>query len=107
MACSTVRYGVGVTQELGMDMQNLGSKKICLMTDSNLVNLPPVKTAMDSLAKYGIEFEIYDRVRVEPTEQSLQDSIEFSKRGKFDAFIAVSRKPNPKISFNLHFVAIC
>lgn len=89
MACSTVRYGVGVTQELGMDMQNLGSKKICLMTDSNLVNLPPVKTAMDSLAKYGIEFEIYDRVRVEPTEQSLQDSIEFSKRGKFDAFIAV------------------
>ncbi|XP_076686424.1 putative hydroxyacid-oxoacid transhydrogenase, mitochondrial [Andrena cerasifolii] len=89
MACSTIRYGVGVTRELGMDMQNLGSKKTCLMTDPNLVNLPPVKTAMDSLAKYGIEFEVYDKVRVEPTEKSLQDSIEFAKRGKFDAFIAV------------------
>lgn len=89
MACSTIRYGVGVTRELGMDMQNLGSKKTCLMTDPNLVNLPPVKTAMDSLTKYGVEFEVYDKVRVEPTEKSLQDSIEFAKRGKFDAFIAV------------------
>ncbi|KAI4493747.1 hypothetical protein M0804_001923 [Polistes exclamans] len=89
MACSTVRYGIGVTRELGQDIQNLGAKKICLMTDSNLVNLQPVKTAIDSLTKYGIEFEVYDKVRVEPTEGSLQNSIEFSKRGKFDAFVAV------------------
>ncbi|XP_014481919.1 PREDICTED: probable hydroxyacid-oxoacid transhydrogenase, mitochondrial isoform X2 [Dinoponera quadriceps] len=89
MACSTVRYGIGVTRELGMDMQNLRAKKACLMTDSNLVNLAPVKTAIDSLSKHGVNFEIYDKVYVEPTEQSLQDSIEFAKRGQFDAFIAV------------------
>ncbi|KMR04483.1 putative hydroxyacid-oxoacid mitochondrial-like protein [Lasius niger] len=89
MACSTVRYGVGVTRELGMDIQNLGAKRTCLMTDPNLATLAPVKTAIDSLAKYGIQFEIYDKVRVEPTEQSLQESIEFAKRGNFDAFIAV------------------
>ncbi|XP_012537663.1 probable hydroxyacid-oxoacid transhydrogenase, mitochondrial isoform X2 [Monomorium pharaonis] len=89
MACSTVRYGIGVTRELGMDMQNFGAKKTCLMTDPYLVTLDPVKTAINSLSKYGIQFEIYDKVRVEPTEQSLQDSIEFAKRGKFDAFIAV------------------
>lgn len=91
MACSTVRYGVGVTRELGMDIQNLGAKKTCLMTDSNLASLAPVKTAIDSLSKYGIQFEIYDKVRVEPTEQSLQDSIAFAKRGNFDAFIAVCK----------------
>lgn len=89
MACSTIRYGVGVTKELGMDVQNLGAKKTCLMTDPNLVSLTPVKAAMDSLSKHGINFKVYDRVRVEPTEESLQDSIEFSKREKFDAFIAV------------------
>lgn len=89
MACSTIRYGIGVTRELGMDIQNLRAKRTCLMTDPNLVTLAPVKTVIDSLAKYGIQFEIYDKVRVEPTEQSLQDSIEFAKHGNFDAFIAV------------------
>ncbi|XP_017876484.1 hydroxyacid-oxoacid transhydrogenase, mitochondrial isoform X2 [Ceratina calcarata] len=89
MACSTVRYGIGVTKELGMDMQNLGAKNVCLMTDSNLVNLQPVKTAVDSLTKYGIPTTVYDKVRVEPTEQSLKDAIKFAERGKFDAFIAI------------------
>ena len=89
MACSTVRYGIGVTRELGMDIQNMGARRTCLMTDPNLVNLAPVKIAIDSLSKHGIQFEIYDKVRVEPTEESLQDSIEFAKRGNFDAFIAV------------------
>lgn len=90
MACSTVRYGIGVTRELGMDAQNLGAKKICLMTDSNLVKLSPVKKALDSLTKHGVNVEIYDKVRVEPTEASLQDAIEFAQKGNFDAYIAVS-----------------
>lgn len=89
MACSTVRYGVGVTRELGMDVQNMNAKKICLMTDPNLVNLSPVKKTMDSLAKQGVSFEVFDRVRVEPTEASLQEAIEFAKGGDFDLFIAV------------------
>lgn len=90
MACSTVRYGIGVTRELGMDLQNMGSKRTCLMTDPNLATLSPVKTAIDSLVKHGINFDVYDRVRVEPTEASLQDSIEFAKKGNYDAFVAVS-----------------
>ena len=94
MACSTVRYGIGVTRELGMDAQNLGAKKICLMTDPNLVKLSPVKKALDSLSKHGVSVEIFDRVRVEPTEASLQDSIEFAKKGNFDAYIAVSHSLN-------------
>lgn len=89
MACSTVRYGIGVTKELGMDLQNFGAKKTCLMTDSNLLNLAPVKSAIDSLTKYGINFDVYDKVRVEPTELSLQDSIEFTKNGNYDSFVAV------------------
>lgn len=103
MACSTVRYGVGVTKELGMDMQNFGSKNVCLMTDSNLINLPPVKTAMDSLIKYGIQTTVYDKVRVEPTEESLKNSIEFAKHGQFDAFIAVSSNKHTCKLFPIFF----
>lgn len=95
MACSTIRYGIGVTRELGHDIQNLNAKKVCLMTDPNLVNLQPVKSAIDSLTKQGIDFEVYDKVRVEPTEETLLDSAEFAKRGKFDAFVAVNIHNSP------------
>ncbi|XP_049792776.1 probable hydroxyacid-oxoacid transhydrogenase, mitochondrial [Schistocerca nitens] len=89
MACSTIRYGPGVTQEIGMDMANMSAKKVCLMTDPNIAKLPSIRTAMDSLTKHGINFEVFDRVRVEPTDKSLQDAINFAKAGQFDAFVAV------------------
>ena len=92
MTSPILRYGIGVTRELGMDMQNFGSKNVCLMTDSNLVNLPPVKTAINSLIKYKNQTTVYDNVHVEPTDQSLKDCIEFVKFKNFDGFVAVRNK---------------
>lgn len=68
MASSTIRYGKGVTREIGMDMVNLKAKNVCVMTDPHLVNMPPVKATVDSLTKNGVKFEVFDKVRVEPTE---------------------------------------
>ena len=36
MATSTIRYGPGVTKEVGMDVQNLGIKKLGVFTDQNV-----------------------------------------------------------------------
>ncbi|CAG2060180.1 unnamed protein product [Timema podura] len=89
MTCSTIRYGLNVTQEVGMDLVNMQAKNVCVMTDSNLVKLSPVKKTLDSLTKNGVSFNVFDRVRVEPTEKSLQEAIEYVKENKFDAFVAV------------------
>ncbi|GLH05692.1 Probable hydroxyacid-oxoacid transhydrogenase, mitochondrial [Gryllus bimaculatus] len=89
MACSTIRYGKGVTQEIGMDMVNMKAKKVCVMTDPYIAKLSPLKVTVDSLTKNGVNFEVYDKVRVEPTEESLQAATKFARDGKFDAFIAV------------------
>jgi len=69
MVSSTVRYGEGVTRELGHDMVSLRVKNIALFTDSKMVNLAPVKTALDSLAKQSLNVVVYDKVRVEPTDE--------------------------------------
>ncbi|KAM9321742.1 hydroxyacid-oxoacid transhydrogenase, mitochondrial isoform 2-T2 [Pholidichthys leucotaenia] len=89
MASSNIRYGEGVTREIGMDLQNLGAKNVCLMTDRNLSYLPPMKAVLESLTKNQIRFKVYDNVRVEPTDSSFKEAIDFAKNGLFDVFVAV------------------
>lgn len=55
MATSCVRYGPGVTSELGQDMANFGAKRVMLVTDPVVAQLQPVKTALDALARANIE----------------------------------------------------
>lgn len=89
MAGCSLRYGEGVTNEVGMDFANLGVKKLCVMTDTNLTKLPAVKKAIESLNRSKISFEVYDKVRVEPTDKSFGDAIDFAKRGAFDSYLAI------------------
>ncbi|XP_012994717.2 hydroxyacid-oxoacid transhydrogenase, mitochondrial [Esox lucius] len=89
MASSNIRYGEGVTQEIGMDLQNMGAQNVCLMTDNNLSQLPPVKAVLESLIKNGVNYKVYDNVRVEPTDSSFKDAIAFAKKETFDVYVAV------------------
>lgn len=50
------------------DLQNLGARNVCLMTDKNLSVLPPMKAVLESLAANGVQYKVYDGVRVEPTD---------------------------------------
>uniref|UniRef100_A0A3P8RNL9 Hydroxyacid-oxoacid transhydrogenase, mitochondrial n=1 Tax=Amphiprion percula TaxID=161767 RepID=A0A3P8RNL9_AMPPE len=89
MASSNIRYGEGVTREVGMDLQNLGARNVCVMTDRTLSRLPPVAAVLESLAKNGVRYRVYDSVRVEPTDASFKDAISFAKSDSFDVFVAV------------------
>lgn len=65
MATSSVRFGRGVSKEVGDDLLGMGIRKgVCLVTDKTLASLPPVQVVSDSLKKAGIEFEIFDDVQV-------------------------------------------
>jgi hydroxyacid-oxoacid transhydrogenase len=89
MAVSSVRVGVGVTREVGMDLEELGARLVMVVTDPIVARLPPVRTVMDSLEQNGIAYALYDRVRVEPSDESFLDAIAFGRERPFDAFVAV------------------
>jgi hydroxyacid-oxoacid transhydrogenase len=89
MAVSSVRFGVGVTREVGMDLADMGARNVMVLTDSKLSQLPPVQTVCESLDAQHVPFVLYDRVRVEPTDQSFHDAIGFARERQFDAFVAV------------------
>ena len=89
MAASTVRFGVGVTREVGMDLAGLGVRHALVLTDPVLKPLAPVQTVLESLEGSRVPFAVYDRVRVEPSDESFLDAINFARAGGFDAFVAV------------------
>ncbi|XP_030388366.1 probable hydroxyacid-oxoacid transhydrogenase, mitochondrial [Scaptodrosophila lebanonensis] len=89
MSASTVRFGPGVSVELGADLRNWGAKNVCLVTDKNVIKLPSVRVALDSLARNGIAYEVYDETRVEPTDASMWHAATFARSKQFDAFVAI------------------
>jgi hydroxyacid-oxoacid transhydrogenase len=89
MAVSSVRYGVGVTREVGMDLEELGARLVMVLTDPVVATLPPARTVIDSLEQRGVPYALYDRVRVEPSDESFVDAIAFGRERPFDAFVAV------------------
>ena len=89
MAASSIRFGSGATKEVGMDFKDMGAKRVMVLTDPNLTGSVPVCTALESLNEEGVEYSLFDRVRVEPTDGSFAEAIEFGKEGAFDAFLAI------------------
>ncbi len=89
MATSNIRFGSGVTAEIGMDLADLGAKRVLVFTDRRLATLQPVDTVCQSLRSEGIGFDVYDAVRVEPTDQSLLAAVDAAKQTTYDGFVAV------------------
>jgi len=89
MACSNIRYGPGVTKEVGLDCRNLGAKNVCVMTDPYIAKLPALQQTVESLEHAGVKFSVYDKVRVEPSQASFEDSVAFCIENQFDAYVCV------------------
>jgi hydroxyacid-oxoacid transhydrogenase len=89
MAASSIRFGVGVTREVGMDLAELGAKLVLVVTDPLMAQLQPVQSVLESLDANKVPYALYDRVRVEPTDRSFEDAIAFARQQPFDAFVAV------------------
>src|SRR5215471_2039828 len=89
MATSSVRFGWGVTREIGMDLADLKLRRVMVLTDRTLRDLPPVQTALESLERNGVPYVLFDRVRVEPTDESFLDAVQFAQQNDVDGFVAV------------------
>ncbi|KAK1249031.1 hypothetical protein MKX07_002547 [Trichoderma sp. CBMAI-0711] len=89
MAASSIRFGAGATQEVGMDLQNLGSKRVCVVTDQTVNQLDAMRQVRESLDREGINYKVYSDVRIEPKDSSIKDAIAWARPYEPDAFLAV------------------
>jgi len=89
MATSGIRFGWGATREIGMDLVELKVRRVMVLTDATLSKLAPVQTVIESLSGNHVPYVFFDRVRVEPTDGSFLDAIQFARENEVDSFVAV------------------
>ncbi|KAF3761498.1 putative Fe-containing alcohol dehydrogenase [Cryphonectria parasitica EP155] len=89
MAASSIRFGPGVTREVGMDFRNMGAKRVCVVTDETVDKLTAMDQVREGLTKEGVNFRVYNKTRIEPKDSSIRDAIDWAKPFDPDAFLAV------------------
>ena len=89
MSASAVRYGRGVTGEVGAELADRGLRRVMVVTDPVVATLPPVATVLESLEAEGVRHVLFDRARVEPTDASFREAIAVAAESEVDAFVAV------------------
>ena len=89
MSASNVRFGQGVTREVGMDLVEMSAKRTLVIMDPHLRDLPAGSTVLDSLRKQRVDFAVFSDVRVEPTDASFAAAIAAASEGDFDTLVAV------------------
>ncbi|PRT56289.1 Hydroxyacid-oxoacid transhydrogenase, mitochondrial [Wickerhamiella sorbophila] len=89
MAASNIRFGPGVTQEVGYDFKHLGVKRVAVFTDKTLLSMAPVAKALKALDSQGIKYDIYSDVIVEPKDYGVEDAIAWARKLQPEAYLAV------------------
>lgn len=89
VSASNVRFGAGITAEVGMDLRDLRARRTLVIIDPALRSLPTGQTVMAALQSANISFEVFDRVSTEPTDRSFAEAIAAANADEFDSFVAV------------------
>jgi alcohol dehydrogenase class IV len=85
-----LKFGPGASDEIGHDLQQLGARRVLLVTDPGVAATGHPARIADRMTGRGLEVTTYDAVHVEPTDASLADAIAFARdAGGFDAVVAV------------------
>lgn len=85
-----LKFGAGARHELGFDLADLGARRVLLVTDPGVAATGAPAEVAEALGRDGIEAIVFDRARVEPTDASLVEAVEFARaNAPFDAVVAI------------------
>ncbi len=88
-AAANLRFGTGITREVGDDLVDLGARRTLLLVDPALRDSQSAETLLASLKSARVDFDVYDQISVEPTDRSFRDAADAARKGGFDSFLAL------------------
>ncbi len=85
----TSYHGAGAVKEIVTEAKARGFRKALIVTDADLVRFGVVKKVTDLLDGAGLAYEIYDKVKANPSVKVVQDGVEAFKAAGADYMIAI------------------
>jgi hydroxyacid-oxoacid transhydrogenase len=85
-----LKIGAGAAEEVGHDVAQLGVRRALVVTDVGVAATGAPARVVEALARAGVEAEVFDGVRVEPTDVSMRAAVDAARdAAAFDGFVAV------------------
>lgn len=84
-----ITYGPGACGEAGWELKRMGVTRAMIVSDSAVAAAGITDRLRGIIEEEGISCEVYDRVRVEPSLESMQEAADFAREGGFDGFVGV------------------
>ena len=85
----TSYFGKGAREELALEIQKRGFKKVFLVSDKSLVEAGVTAKVEEVLNKAGIPYVLYDEIKPNPTIKNVLDGVDACKNSKTDLIVAV------------------
>src|ERR687887_2155282 len=89
LEATPIKFGPGAVGDAGWELERLGVERALLVSDPGVAALGISERVRESVAAAGIEAVVYDRARVEPTLDSLQEAADFARDARVDGFVSV------------------
>jgi alcohol dehydrogenase class IV len=89
LEATPIKFGPGAAADAGWELKRLGVTRAMLVTDPGVAATGHPDRVRQAIEAEGIEVVLYDRARVEPTLESLQDAADFALEAKVDGFVSV------------------
>ena len=82
-------FGPGARKELPGVVSRLGFKKALVVTDKGLMQFGVAKMVLDVMDEAGIQYEIFDDVKPNPTVTNVKNGIEACRQAEADFIVAI------------------
>jgi hydroxyacid-oxoacid transhydrogenase len=89
LEATPLKFGRGAAGDAGWELERLGVKRAMLASDPGVVAAGITDRVRAAIEVAGIETEVWDSARVEPTADSFAEAAAFAVDGGFDGFVGV------------------
>jgi hydroxyacid-oxoacid transhydrogenase len=88
-AAPPLKFGAGALDEIGGEVAATGATSCLVITDPGVRESGTPDRVRDLVGAAGVKAEVFDRVGVEPTDQSIDEAVVFARRQDWGCFVAV------------------